>query len=352
MMAPTSATAISGNVAADDLISSFVDYCGSYLRLRPSTLTAYAADVTSLANWLARNQAGLSIAKVTHENLRVYLQLQAHLSNSTIARRINGLRAFYRFLVETGRLTEDPTLKLRAPRVNRPIVSHVSDNDLRELLVVCRGTQESAMLLTLAHGGLRRGELISLTVNAVDLDARRLLIREAKGGKQRVIPLVEELVLALRAHLMSRPKSATEALFVNRVGKHLTQTSLQRAFQRWVRDAGLQDRGYSLHSLRHGAATRWLRAGLNIRDVQVLLGHESIETTARYLHSNMDLIATELQTKAPSISESPPSAPTQVLTDDVKAGLALLGRLAQLGQLPAALPAPIPIETHAEEAPR
>ncbi|MBU0609073.1 MAG: tyrosine-type recombinase/integrase [Armatimonadetes bacterium] len=323
-------------------IQSFCEHGRCYLRLRPATLAAYVCDITSLSTWLQANRPGLALGGVGHEDLRGFLQGLGNLSNATVARRINGLRAFYRYLAETGGITEDPTLRIRAPRVSKGIVSYVTDNDLRRMLATCRDVQERAILGTLAHAGLRRGELVALTVDDVDLDERRLTIREGKGGKSRVVPIVEELATVLNSYLMLRPAGCPQALFLNRVGKQLPQTSLQRAFQRWVRDAGLQARGYSLHSLRHGAATRWLRAGLNIRDVQVLLGHESIETTARYLHSDLDLVATELQSKVPAISGPPAPSPAEGLTEDVRAGLALLGRLAQLGNTPnlAAIHAP------------
>lgn len=337
-----------GTSAPGGLTGIFTSYCRDYLRLRPSTLVAYTSDVASLANWLAAHRPNQDLAQVTHEDLREYVQAQSHLSNSTIARRINGLRGFYRFLTETGRIGIDPTLGLRPPRVPRPVVTFVTDSDLRVMLSACRCSQERAILLTFAHAGLRRSEIIGLTIQDVDLDGHRLTVRHGKGDKDRVIPVVEELALALRAHVMSRAESPTQALFVNSVGRQLTQTLLQRRFQRWVRDAGLRGRGYSLHSLRHGAATRWLRAGLNIRDVQALLGHQSIETTARYLHSNVDLIARELEAKAPSIGSSPPSS-CESLPDDVQAGLALLGRLAQLGQFPLAVPATVGPETQAGE---
>ncbi|MBU0610933.1 MAG: tyrosine-type recombinase/integrase [Armatimonadetes bacterium] len=327
--------------ADGDALHAFGQYCALYLRLRPSTVTAYLSDVATLRDWLTSARPGASLHDVAQDDLRQFLQSQGHLSNATIARRVNGLRAFFRCLTETGQNASDPTLGIRAPRVPKPLVSYVTDPDLRRMLEVCRDARERTILLTLAHAGLRRSEVVALDVNDVDFSARRLLIRESKGGKSRAIPLVQELSLPLQAYIISRPASATSALFLSRTAKRLTQTTLQRLFQRLVRAAGLGDRGYSLHSLRHGAATRWLRAGLNVRDVQVLLGHQSIETTARYLHSDLDLIANELATKVPPI-EVPPSPVTAALPEDVQAGLALLGRLVGLGQLPISSPTPTP----------
>jgi hypothetical protein len=155
------------------------------------------------------------------------------------------------------------------------------------------------------------------------------------------LPVVEELAQALRTHLASRSPGPSDALFINSKEHRLTQTSLQRSFARWIRDAGLRDRSYTIHGLRRGAATRWLRRGINLRDIQALLGHASLQTTALYLEANVDTIARELDAKAPSIGAPPPPPQADGLSDDVKSGLALLGRLAQLGQLP---PGPTPID--------
>lgn len=322
-------------VTSSQLLAAFGGYCTQYRRLRTATVTAYLADVTSLLEWCMAQYPVRPLEAINSPDLREYLQAQTHLSNATMARRLNGLRSFFRFLCDQGLIAADPTLGIRAPRVPKPLVSYVTDDGLRAMLGVCHDAQEQTILLTLAHAGLRRGELVSLEVGDVDLDGRRLVVREGKGGSARAVPIVDELAGALRSYLQVRPDATTDALFLSRVQRRLTQTTLQRMFGRWLRDAGLKDRGYTLHSLRHGAATRWLRAGLNIRDVQVLLGHESIETTARYLHADLDLIARELQSKAPAIIGAQPATPAEGLTDEMKAGLALLGRIAQMGSAPA-----------------
>ena len=312
--------------------NQFADFCTDYLRLRPATVTAYLSDVNLAIRWLAEHRAVDDLTLASEADLRAYLQVLSRLSNATIARRLHSLRAFYRFLRETKGMSADPTARLRAPRVHKPSVTFVTDADLRGTLGTCVDAQERAILLCFAHAGLRRGELIGLDTRDADLDARRLWVRHAKGGTARVVPMVDELAAAIGTHLSTRHPCETPALFVNRSGRRIHQTGLQRMFSRWARDAGLAEKGYTIHSLRHGAATRWLRAGVNIRDIQALLGHEDITTTARYLHHNVDLIAAELDAKTSRLDGGAAHEGGR-LPADVAAGLAFIGRLTRSAEL-------------------
>ena len=333
MDTPTTPEQLRGLAAGnDELLADFAAHCGHYLRLRPATVTAYTSDVALAAKWLADHRGVAALSEAAHDDLRRYIQSLTDLSNATVARRVHSMSGFFRFLVQAGAVTDDPTTDLRAPKIPRPSVTYVTDHDLRRLHEACRNDQERGAILCFAHAGLRRSELIGLDLSDVDREARRLTIRHGKGDKGRVLPVLDELASSLRAHLASRPEVDATALFVNSVGRRLSQTGLQRAFGRWLRDAELRDRGYTIHSLRHGAATRWLRAGINIRDIQQLLGHEDIGTTARYLHGDVELISLELETKVSRVQPATELISSN-LPPDVQAGLSLLGRLAQLGDM-------------------
>lgn len=153
------------------------------------------------------------------------------------------------------------------------------------------------------------------------------------------MPLTAQLRMALREHLRRRQETDCDALFPSSAGTPLSPTQLQRLFDRWLAAAGLEAKGYTLHSLRHAAATRWMRAGMNLRDVQEMLGHEDVGTTSRYLHASPEHIRSELIQKVPSIGAGPPppgpapDASAVVLTPEMAQGLALLGRLAQASGL-------------------
>ena len=158
--------------------------------------------------------------------------------------------------------------------------------DIKKLQAVTRGALEGTILLTFAYGGLRRGELLGLRLSDVDRDLAAMKVW-GKGAKERLLPVPNPLREALQTYLQIRPQTDSSALFVGGRGGPLRPKSLQRMMGRWLRDAGLKAHGYTLHSLRHSFATLLVRAGVDLRTIQELLGHADLSSTARYLHADL-----------------------------------------------------------------
>jgi integrase len=157
-----------------------------------------------------------------------------------------------------------------------------------------KGLLQRAALLTLATSGLRRAELLSLDWSAVELWGRRLCVL-GKGDKQREVPIFEELLPVLYALHAQAGFPVVKPVLCGRAGRPLQQSSLQAWLNRWLQGASLRDHTthegrnrYSLHSLRRFAAKQWLSAGLNIRQVRLLLGHEDLQTTMLYLNYDFE----------------------------------------------------------------
>jgi integrase len=156
------------------------------------------------------------------------------------------------------------------------------------MLDATRGITERAALLLMATSGLRRAELLALTWNYVDLPNRRLRIH-GKGDKQREVLIFDDLLPVLYALHAEQGFPATGPVFRGRLGRPLQQSSLQAWLNKWLEGAGLRSpdaltrrNRYSLHSLR--------RFALNIRQIQMLLGHEDLQTTILYLNYDLDEI--------------------------------------------------------------
>jgi integrase/recombinase XerC len=224
---------------------------------------------------------------VLPEDLRDYRQ---HLlavrraSPATINRRISALRAFFAFLAARGEIPSNPAARLSGVRTARPAPKALSETELRRLLREARRSSNPlhrAVILLLAHTGLRASELCALRLSDVALSERKgKIVVRGKGEKVREVPLNAEAREALREWLAARPSVPEDALFIGRRGP-LTPSGVWRIVTACARRAGLE--GTHPHTLRHTFATRLLReAGADLVTVAEILGHESLNTTARY----------------------------------------------------------------------
>jgi integrase/recombinase XerD len=213
-------------------------------------------------------------------------------SPATIHRKSACLRSFYRHLRRDGLLDSDPTATLSTPRRSRKLPHVLTRGEIEKLLSQPRGTEPAALrdraLLELMYAcGLRASEAIGLELMDVDIQEGVLRAR-GKGSKERVVPIGQAALKALRIYLeRGRPalvKGAPEAhLFVNFRGGQLTRQGLYKIVRRHAVTAGLADR-MSPHTLRHTFATHLLAGGCDLRSVQEMLGHADVSTTQLYTH--------------------------------------------------------------------
>jgi integrase/recombinase XerD len=213
-------------------------------------------------------------------------------SPATIHRKSACLRSFYRHLRRDGLLERDPTATLSTPRRSRKLPQVLTRGEVEKLLSQPSGTEPAALrdraLLELMYAcGLRASEAIGLELLDVDVQDGVLRAR-GKGSKERVVPIGQAALRALRFYLeRGRPalvKGGPEAhLFVNFRGGQLTRQGLYKIVRRHALTAGLADR-MSPHTLRHTFATHLLSGGCDLRSVQEMLGHADVSTTQLYTH--------------------------------------------------------------------
>jgi site-specific recombinase XerD len=263
----------------------------------PRTLAGYRKDLADFAAWMEGRYGEAFDPKATlPEDLRDYRQ---HLLSvrrrapATINRRVSALRAFFAFLAARGEIPSNPAARLPGVRQARAAPKALSDAELRRLLREARRSSNPlhrAVILLLAHTGLRGSELCALRLSDVALSERKgKIVVRGKGEKVREVPLNAEAREALREWLSVRPTAPDDALFVGRRGR-LTPSGVWRIVREYARRAGVEAHP---HTLRHTFATRLLReAGADLVTVAEILGHESLNTTARYTRpSERDLEA-------------------------------------------------------------
>lgn len=214
------------------------------------------------------------------------------LSAATVRRAVHALSALYRWAIKFGHTKTNPIHRVDTPKAKTRIQPCPAPGEVKAMIEGCNGDGERAALLALATSGLRRAELLALTWQDVDLQRRRLRIR-GKGDKEREVLVFEDLGAHLQVLHADAGFPTGGPVFRGRQGGALKESTLQRWFNSWLEKAGLRGQGrnrYTIHSLRRFAAKQWLNSGLNIRQVQILLGHRDLSTTIRYLNYDLEEI--------------------------------------------------------------
>jgi integrase/recombinase XerC len=258
----------------------------------PHTLRAYAQDLKAFRAYLEPQK--VAIEKANHLHIRGFLGVQSvELAPASRARRLAGLKAFYKFLTRRKVIEVNPARRVKTPKLPQRLPRAVPVDEAFALMEApddekLLGLRDIAMLEVLYGGGLRVSELCGLDLDDVDLKQRTARVL-GKGNKERICPLHEGAIAAVqswlerRGELLVKPakKQDPRALFLNFRGGRLTTRSVERHLDRYVQQLGLQ-RKMSPHALRHSFATHLLAGGADIRSIQELLGHASLSTTQRY----------------------------------------------------------------------
>jgi integrase/recombinase XerD len=231
-------------------------------------------------------------------------------SAGTVAKITAVIATFFGWLHCEGLVSADPTMRLERPKTTRPVGDVLSVPEVRRLLAQAEpssalGLRDKAVLEVLYGTGLRRNELLDLDLADVRRDERELVVRRGKGGKGRVVPVGRAAWQALtayldrgRASLAGRRGGSECAVFVTAFGQRLKATRLRVLLQGYATNAGIARR-LTPHTMRRTYATHLIQSGVSVRHVQVLLGHESLETTARYLRLTTAEIRREILLKHP-----------------------------------------------------
>jgi site-specific recombinase XerD len=281
-------------------LSDFIIFCRVERRLADLTCKAYERDVRACLQFL-RSQGIAALAEIRTPDLRRFLAQEAthRPAPSSQARTVAALRCFFGFCVESDYLERDPAQVLRTPKKREALPDVLDRAELSRLLDVpgregvwtrlhAGKVERDRLLLALfAYSGLRRSELLGLDCDDVDLGRRLIRVRNAKGGRQRVVPIHPGLLPLFIAYATVRPETSEEALFLGVLGRRLTPSIMAQTFRRYATAAGVNKRKrITPHTLRHVFATELLGAGANLRQIQELLGHKHLDSTQRYTRVN------------------------------------------------------------------
>jgi integrase/recombinase XerD len=234
---------------------------------------------------MIRDSGKTRLEEITRRDVEAFIEHEQDRGNkiTTIRTKLVSVQAFLRYLVEEEIVSPDIfgrrirlQLPERLPRAMDP-------DDLRKLLSVIEGARDRAMIMVLLRTGMRIGELLNTKVADVHIKERRIEIYEGEKNRLgRVVYLSDDAVVALRKWLKERNTWEDYLIYSRGRTDTMSYSTARVIFQRYIVKAGLSDKGYSLHTLRHTFATEFLNAGMRLECLQVLLGHRSIEETRRY----------------------------------------------------------------------
>ncbi len=260
--------------------------------LADNTIAAYRRDLNAAARWTMENLSQ-SLVNVDAQALHAYTAARHANSKATSGnRRLSVLRRFFRWLIREGERTTDPTENIRTARQTPRFPKTLTEAQVEALLdapdvTTDLGARDFAMLEVLYATGLRVSELVGLQMHQVALSEGVVKV-VGKGNKERLVPLGEQAVWAVREFLAGPRQSllgarAADDLFVTRRGSGMTRQMFWVMIKRYAAQAGIRAH-LSPHVLRHAFATHLLNHGADLRVVQMLLGHADISTTQIYTH--------------------------------------------------------------------
>ncbi|MEX5566816.1 site-specific tyrosine recombinase XerD [Pseudomonas syringae] len=274
------------------LIDRFLDALWLEKGLSDNTRDAYRSDLALFNGWLQERNVDLISAgrEVILDHLAWRVE-NAYKPRST-ARFLSGARGFYRYLLREKLISVDPTLQIDMPQLGKPLPKSLSEADVEALLAAPDlsepiGERDRAMLEVLYACGLRVTELISLTLEQVNLRQGVLRVM-GKGSKERLVPMGEESIVWVELYLRGARDELlggkpSDVLFPSTRGDQMTRQTFWHRIKHQATVAGI-GKSLSPHTLRHAFATHLLNHGADLRVVQMLLGHSDLSTTQIYTH--------------------------------------------------------------------
>ncbi len=261
--------------------------------LSHNSVAAYLNDLRKLREFLSENKKERNPAGITYSDLSDFVASGAGSNNSarTQARLISGIRAFFRYLIIEGIITEDPSTLLESPRVGMKLPEVLTTEEIDRIIAAIdlslpEGHRNRAMIETMYSCGLRVSELVNMKLTDMHRSEGFVTVT-GKGNKQRLVPIGSVALKEIDNYLETRNSLPVitdgNIIFLNRRGRRLTRVMIFTIIKKLADAAGIRKK-ISPHTFRHSFATHLVEGGADLRAVQEMLGHESITTTEIYTH--------------------------------------------------------------------
>ncbi len=277
--------------------SAFSDYLRLEKKYSPHTVTAYLTDLREFDQFASSTYDYEDITSVNYAVIRTWIVslVDSKTSHSTVNRKISSLKTYYRFLLKIGQIEASPLSKHKALKVSRKIQIPFSEKEIEDVMEVLEadysfeGRRDRLMVELFYSTGIRRAELINIKVNDISISQRTLKVL-GKRSKERVIPLLPRILIALEEYLTYRNALPViqniDHLFLTSKGVKVYENLVYRVINSYFGRVS-EKMKKSPHILRHSFATHLLNEGADINSVKELLGHSSLASTQIYTQNSI-----------------------------------------------------------------
>lgn len=303
---------------APPIIKEFLGYVGTIRGKSPKTVEEYYIDLRTFFRYIKLNKGlvspdekfeEISISDVDLDLIKTitltnvyeymnYLTTERHNKAATRSRKVSSLRTFFKYLTnKTGKLEVNPVKELETPKLKQALPKFLSLEQSLELLSKVEGEtkeRDYCILVLFLNCGMRLSELVGLNLSDVSHGASSIKIT-GKGNKERIVYLNEACLEAIDRYIAVRPNNALidkNALFISKQRKRISPKTVQYIVKKYLAEIELGGPGFSVHKLRHTAATLMYQHGhVDIRVLKDILGHENLGTTEIYTHLSSEQMA-------------------------------------------------------------
>jgi len=285
------------NTIIKDLSTRFLEYLRVIKNSSEHTIRNYGIDLRSFEAYFVVEKVDVKIEAIDRKTIRGYLAWlhSQGLNKKTLARRLSSLRSFFRYLQNQKIVSANPIEEIDNPKLDKQLPVSISYEQIQQFfnqpdIETYLGYRDRTMMELFYSSGLRLSELAGL--NRLDCDFPNLTVKlRGKGKKERIVPITKNAAAWMQSYLnhaerhmkteIHAPQIDEEAIFLNKHGYRLTTRSIDRLFDQHLSRSGLAGK-ITPHTLRHSIATHWLENGMDLKTIQLLLGHSSPTTTTIY----------------------------------------------------------------------
>ncbi|MBQ3308035.1 MAG: site-specific tyrosine recombinase XerD [Bacilli bacterium] len=270
-----------------DAIKDFLNYCIFEKGLSDRTKESYENDLFVYQEFLKKRNI-TNVQNITSDDIKDFLKERSEEETTTIAHNLTVIKNFHAYLLKEKIVSKNVSEFIERPKLKKALPKTMSENDVDILLDIALDTpfdyRNKAMLELMYGCGLRISEVISITIN--DIDMTNCIIRiTGKGSKDRVVPIGEYAIYYLKEYLSVRGQLLKDKpcsqLFLNNHGTGMTRQGFFKNLKSLLKEKGLNP-NISPHTLRHSFATHLINRGADLRSIQEMLGHSDISTTKIY----------------------------------------------------------------------